>query len=130
MTNGELVSTALAAARSGDAAAAAAHLSANFAWRIPGSSPIAGTTHGAAEWVAKFHRLLGEGLHPEIEAVLEGERHVVTIQRNRATSGEHRLDVRVVNVFEIEGARIVRMDTFFDDQAVLDRFWSVVLPEG
>ena len=126
----DLVSEALAAVRAGDADAARRLLTDDFIWRVPGTSPIAGDTHGADEWVDKFQRLVQLGLKPEILATLEGPDHVATVQRNTADIDGHMLDVRVVNLFTIRGGKVAAMETFFDDQAALDGFWTAVLGAG
>jgi uncharacterized protein len=127
MGNTELVQRALAAIREGNDDAAREIVAEDFAWHIPGASPIAGDARGVAEWGRKFRKIVEAGLKPEVLATLEGDGHVVFVQRNTAAAGGHSLDVRVVNLFTIEDGKVARMDTFFDDQAALDAFWTAVL---
>lgn len=127
MGNTELVKRALGAIRADDDEAAREVVADDFVWRIPGESPIAGEARGVDEWGEKFRRLVEAGLKPEVLATLEGEGHAAFVQRNRAEIDGHTLDVRVVNLFAIEAGKVTRMDTFFDDQAALDAFWTGVL---
>jgi ketosteroid isomerase-like protein len=130
MGNTELALRALGAIREGDVEAARELVADDFVWRIPGESPIAGEARGVDEWSRKFRRIVEVGLKPEVLATLEGDDHAAFVQRNTAESGGHSLDVRVVNLFTIEEGKLARMDTFFDDQAALDAFWTAVLVDG
>jgi ketosteroid isomerase-like protein len=127
MGNTELVQRALGAIREGDVEAAREVVVGDFVWRIPGESPIAGEAKGVDEWSRKFRTIVEAGLKPEVLATLEGDDHAAFVQRNRAEADGYSLDVGVVNLFTIENGKVARMDTFFDDQAALDAFWTAVL---
>jgi ketosteroid isomerase-like protein len=127
MGNIELALRALGAIREGDIETAREVVADDFVWRIPGDSPIAGEARGVDEWSRKFRKIVEAGLKPEVLATLEGDDHAAFVQQNTAESGGRSLDVRVVNLFTIEAGKLARMDTFFDDQASLDAFWTGVL---
>jgi ketosteroid isomerase-like protein len=126
----ELVQQALSAIRAGDLEQAREHLATDFVWHIPGTSTISGDTRGAEETAARFTRLVDAGLRPEVITMLEGPDHACFFQRNRASIEGHELDVHVLNLFEIRGGKVARMDTFFSDQPALEDFWNAVLPQG
>lgn len=123
----ELVQKVLGAIATGDVATANEHVSPDFVWHVPGTSPVSGDVHGAQAWADKLARLRGEGLRPQVLAALEGDSHVAFLQRNVAESGDHRLDVQVMTLFTFEGDTIARMDSFFGDQPAAEAFWSSVL---
>lgn len=125
--NGDVVMAALGAVRNGDLSKASELVSDDFVWHIPGTSSISGDAAGVEEWSTKLQRLLAAGLQPELVELLVGDGHVAAVQRNTATSGEHSLDVRVVNLFTLEEGRIVRLETFFGDQPAAEAFWNAVL---
>lgn len=127
MTNVELVQQALGAVREGDAERARIVVDEGFVWQIPGGSPISGEARGVDAWIEKLGTLLNAGLKPEVLEMLEGTEHVAVLQRNTASVGGHTLDIRVVNLFTISDGRVVRLDTFFGDQAAADAFWSAAL---
>ena len=130
MRNTELVQRALGAIREGDDDAAREVVAEGFVWHVPGESPIAGDATGVEEWGRKFRRIVDAGLKPAVLATLEGDDHVAFVQRNTAEIDGYSLDVGVVNLFTIENGKVAKMDTFFDDQAALDAFWTAVLGGG
>ena len=97
-------------------------------WHIPGTSSISGDVHGIGGWGKKLQQLLGAGLRPEVQEMLEGAQHVAVLQRNTADVDGHSLDIRVLNLFQVGDGRLRRLDTFFSDQAAAERFWNEVLP--
>jgi ketosteroid isomerase-like protein len=127
MGNAEVVQQALAAVRGGNLDAASDVVAPDFVWHIPGRSSISGDVTGAEAWSAKLGRLLGAGLQPAMIGILEDEQRVVALQHNTAQSGEHSLDVNVVNVFTVNDGKVRRLDTYFSDQYAADSFWSAVL---
>lgn len=123
----DAVLTALAAVAGGDVEGARAFVAGDFVWHVPGAGAIGGDVSGVDEWAAKLRRLIDAGLEPQLLSILEGGDQVAIVQRNSATSGERRLDVRVVNLFTVVDGKVARMETFFGDQAAVDRFWDGVL---
>ena len=126
--NADLVQRALGAMRSGDMEAARSLVADEFTWHVPGESKVSGEVSGARGWSEKLRLLLSHGLQPEVIALLEGPHRVAVFQRNRAEVGENRLDVHVVNLFTLGDGRVLRLDTFFDDQRAAEKFWDAVLP--
>lgn len=123
-THSDLVERSLLAVVTGDVAALQRLVTPDFVWHLPGKSPIAGDVHGAEAWSAKLRSLLDTGLRPELLAMLEADDHVAVLQRNTARTGEHSLDVHVVNLFTVREGRLARLDTFFSDQYAVDAFWT------
>lgn len=95
-------------------------------WHLPGSSPIAGDV-GPQAWADMLHRLLEAAPRPAPLATMTGDGHVAVLQHDTATSGEHGLDVQVLNVCSVVDGRVTRLDTYVGDQAAADTFWSAVL---
>jgi ketosteroid isomerase-like protein len=127
MGNTKLVQQALAALREGAIERARDVVADDFIWHIPGASPISGDANGVEEWAGKLKRLIGAGLTPQVQAMLDGPEHVAVLQRNTAEAKGHSLDVRVVNLFTVRDGKIARLDTFFSDQTAADDFWSAAL---
>ena len=127
MSNVDVVSTALAAVRTGDLRAAADVVADDFVWQIPGTSSISGEVKGAQAWSEKLRTLLEAGLQPELIEMLPGDRHVAAVQRNTASVNGSTLDVRVVNLFHVEDGKVTRLETFFGDQPAAEAFWNSVL---
>lgn len=130
MTGRQVVEQALAAVFGRDQAEMDRHIAPGFVWHVPGRSSISGDVVGAVAWADKLQRLFAAGLRPQITGWLEGGTHVAVLQRNVADAGSHSLDVQVVNVFTVRAGKVVRLDSFFDDQYALDAFWDAVLPDG
>lgn len=128
MSNAQVVQRAMSAIRGGDLEAARDVVAEDFTWHIPGRSSISGDATGAAQWSEKLGRLLAAGLQPEMLGMLEDDHRVVALQHNTARSGEHLLDVNVVNVFTVTDGQVQRLDTYFSDQYAADSFWSAALP--
>jgi len=127
MTNIELVQQVLAAVRTGDLDRARQSVADDFVWHIPGSSPISGDTVGVDAWAEQLARLLGAGLQPEVQGMLEGGSYVAAVQRNTASAKGATLDVRVVNLFTVSDGLVSRLDTFFSDQRAAEEFWNAAL---
>lgn len=123
----ELVQKVLGAVATGDTQTAMEHVSPDFVWHVPGTSPASGDVHGVHEWGEKLRTLIGAGLRPQVLAALEGEHHVAFLQRNVAESGDRRLDVQVMTLFTLEDGKVARMDSFFGDQPAAESFWNGVL---
>ncbi len=130
MTGREVVESALAAVVARDQAGMDSHIDRGFVWHVPGRSSISGDVRGAAAWADKLHRLFASGLQPQIAGWLEDGTRVAVLQRNVANVGQHSLDVQVVNLFTVRDGKVVRLDSFFDDQYALDAFWDAVLPDA
>lgn len=125
--NADRVMQVLGALRSGDTDSAGDVASDDFVWHVPGSSVISGDTAGLAASSARLRRLVDAGLQPEMIAVLEGDDHVVSVQRNTASVGDERLDVKVLSLFTITDGKVARWETFFGDQVHAESFWNAVL---
>lgn len=123
----DAVLNALAAVAGGDVDGARPFVAADFVWHVPGNGAIGGDVTGVDAWGAKLRRLIDAGLEPQLLTILEGGDHVAIVQRNTATRGDRRLDVRVVNLFTVADGKVARMETFFGDQAAVDRFWDEAL---
>ena len=102
MSNSDVVQQALGAVRNGDLEGARGVIADDFVWHIPGASPISGDARGIDAWSAKLQQLLGAGLRPEVQEMLEGPSHVAVLQRNTAEANGHSLDVRVLNLFHVD----------------------------
>jgi uncharacterized protein len=130
VTAREVVERALAAVISRDQVEMDRYIAPDFVWHIPGRSSISGDATGPAAWSDKLHGLFAAGLQPQIGGWLDDGVRVAVLQRNVANVGEGSLDVGVVNLFTTAGGKVVRLESFFDDQYALDAFWDSVLPGG
>jgi ketosteroid isomerase-like protein len=127
----EIVEGALTAVLGRDQVGMDRYIAPDFVWHVPGRGVISGDVIGPRAWADKLHRLFAAGLQPQIGAWLEEDgARVAALQRNMANVGQHSLDVQVVNLFTIADGKVVRLDSFFDDQYALDAFWDSVLPGG
>ncbi len=126
-SHADTVLAALAAVVGGDVEAARPLVADDFVWHVPGEGAIGGDVVGVDDWSDKLRRLVEAGLRPEILSILEGGDQVAVVQRNRAVSGEHALDVRVVNLFTLDAGKLQRMETFPGDQRAIDGFWDAIL---
>ena len=97
-------------------------------WTLPGTSPIAGTHHGAAairdDFLAKLGPLSGGTLRSELLDVCMGDEYVVAVQHATAQHDGRSLDVTACQLMRVEGGRIVEVRGHYSDQAALDDFWQ------
>ena len=97
--------------------------------RIPGRSPIAGTTTGVDALVERFHGLISgltAGDRPaELVDITASEDRAVVVQRNTvALPGREPVTVDMLVLAEFRGGLLATLQYFSSDQYLLDEFWS------
>lgn len=96
-------------------------------WYVAGSNPLAGTFLGPDEVLAAMRRYgqhSGHSLRLDTRSILADEEHVVAIHHATARRGDFRYEAHEIDVFHLDGERIVAMWSFSEDQAATDALWS------
>ena len=110
----------------GDAQTLAALLEDKCAWRMPGSSPLAGTYEGAAA-ISEFMADVGEradDLHSDLIEIFASEEGAVLRYSIHAVRGNERLDTEHLFRIRIENGLITEGIFAPVDQAAYDRFFT------
>lgn len=130
MSAGEVVARYGAAAATGDMAGLAATLGDDAVWHQPGRNQLSGDHVGPEAIVAhlgRFMELSGGTFRLETEAVTASGALVATTVRFTASRpGQPDLDQHGVDIFRVEGDRIVEIWLIGEDQETEDAFWGAV----
>ena len=119
----QLVEEGYKAWNSGDRAWVLEHMSPQIEWITPEDDPDPGTYHGyegVEQYWAQWRAAVGQ-LHFKIEEILDTGDSVVVVAR-RQGKGEHsglEISDRVIQVFEFEDLKCVRVHEYYDRDAAL-----------
>jgi ketosteroid isomerase-like protein len=115
----------LEAMRSGDREAAFGHYAEDIVGHVPGRSSRAGELRGKDAVVGYIRAVVAhasEGVEVELIDMLASEERVALIVRERLRRDGRTLDMRRVNVYRVEGEKIVEIRIFEADQYAVDEF--------
>jgi uncharacterized protein len=119
----QLVEKGYEAWNSGDRGWVLDHMSEDIEWVTPPDDPDPSTYHGYAgveEYWAQWRAAVGQ-LNFQVEEMLDAGNSVVVVAR-RQGRGEHsglQISDRVIQVFEFEGTKCVRVKEYYDRDAAL-----------
>jgi len=115
----------LEAMRSGDREAAFGHYAEDIVGHVPGRSSRAGELRGKDAVVGYIRAVVAhasEGVEVDLIDMLASEERVALIVRERLRRDGRTLDMRRVNVYRVEGEKIVEIRIFEADQYAVDEF--------
>lgn len=117
-----------AALGAGDMAALAGTLADSIVWHQPGTHQLAGDHSGPEAVMAhlgRFMELSGGTFALVPEVITEaGDLVSMTVHFSAQRAGAEDLDQHGVDIFRVEGDRIVEVWLISEDQAAEDRFWG------
>jgi ketosteroid isomerase-like protein len=110
-----------------DVAAIGNHVSADFVYRIPGRSSVAGEFHGIDGFVEALTRLR-DGSAGTIElapvAVLADDENLIARARVTAERNGQRLDTENCYAFRFVAGRVADGQVFLSEPDHVERFWA------
>ncbi len=120
----ELVRTGYGAFVAGDMEWLNEHLHSNVVWHVPGDNPQSGDHHGREQTLAVLAKAVEQAV-PEFDVhdVAAGEEHVVALLTVTWRAPDDRtFSTKAVQVFHLDGDRVVESWLLAEDQPGLDAF--------
>jgi ketosteroid isomerase-like protein len=96
-------------------------------YRVGGSGGLAGNKQGQEEIMAYFGELFsrsGGTAKVELQDVIAGERHTVSLQTAQAQRNGKSMEQHGVLVFTLRDGKVIEVNEFQEDTAKASDFWS------
>ncbi|MFP3579043.1 nuclear transport factor 2 family protein [Arthrobacter sp. fls2-241-R2A-200] len=125
--NVEIVRRGFEAFNSGDMAALGELFTDDAVWHVGGNNVLSGTKQGRDAIFAYFGELGSRTqgrFHAEVQDIVGGDSHTVSIVRTQATNGDKSVDVPTVITFVLRDGKVTEGHEYSDDTGKLDDFWS------
>jgi ketosteroid isomerase-like protein len=110
-----------------DVIAVGEYVRADFVYRIPGRSRVAGEFHGIDGFVAALTRVREESagtIRVEPVAVLADDENLIARARVTAERGAHRLDTENCYAFRFLDGKVADGQVFLSEPDAVDDFWE------
>lgn len=120
---------ALDAFNRNDLATLSEHVSADFVYRIPGRSNVAGDFHGIDGFVHALTRLREESdgtIKSTPETVLADDNNLIARARLTARRGDKQLDTENCYAFRFADGKVTHGQVFLSDPDHVEDFWGTM----
>ncbi len=101
-------------------------LSPDIEWIVPGHHPLAGVKKGINEVLAYIIELKKSKFHADVKIVASNSDYVIDCHRGWGSHNGRTIDMTWVLLYKIEDGKIIKIQTYPEDQYAMDDFfWSV-----
>ncbi len=92
-------------------------------WKVPGHHPLAGVKKGISEVLSYIIELKKSNFHADVKIVASNDNFVIDCHRGWGSHNDRSIDMSWVLLYEIKDNRIIRIQTYPEDQYAMDDFF-------
>jgi ketosteroid isomerase-like protein len=119
-----LATSFIVALRAGDADGFRAIMTDDVVWTLPGTSLVSGIVKGVEGILKRARTIVDYGANVEIQHVVVGYEGVALLLHNTGKRNGRILDEYLTTVCTLRNARIVRLDTYISDIAMVNAYFA------
>jgi ketosteroid isomerase-like protein len=120
----QLATTFIVALRAGDANGFRAIMTDDVVWTLPGTSLVSGIAKGVEGILKRARTIVDYGANVEIQHVVVGYEGVALLLHNTGKRNGRILDEYLTTVCTLRNAKIVRLDTYISDIAMVNAYFA------
>jgi ketosteroid isomerase-like protein len=119
-----LATSFIVALRAGDANGFRAIMTDDVVWTLPGTSLVSGIAKGVEAVLKRARTIVDYGANVEIQHVVLGYEGVALLLHNTGKRNGRILDEYLTTVCTLRNAKIVRLDTYISDIAMVNAYFA------
>jgi ketosteroid isomerase-like protein len=120
----QLATSFIAALRAGDANGFRAIMTDDVVWTLPGTSLVSGIAKGVEGILKRARTIVDYGANVEIQHVVVGYEGVALLLHNTGKRNGRILDEYLTTVCTLREDKIVRLDTYISDIAMVNAYFA------